>query len=416
MTQTRSIAAGLICFLVSLTAAGPGALAESNFSTPIGRSLTEMQAGLGQSNQNVPVDIGKMEASAKAGESQLRNLGAYSKALDALPSGAGPRLRGAREVAIYAQVSPSVVLILNGDTLGSGTLLDSSGLIVTNWHVIARATSVGIIFKPAAEGTALSRSQIVQGKVIRIDQVSDLALVQVPFVPTQAHPARIAAATGLQVGDDVHAIGHPTGEAWTYTRGIVSQIRRDYKWNTEEHLQHHADVVQTQTPINPGNSGGPLLNNDGDMVGVNSFKGEGEGLNFAVSASAVTELLNAHADRMAMAVPSTEKANVKAKCGPKQMKSWRMTDPPGVATSFDLNCTGVVDMVVELPDDPKAPGVVLLDTRHTGKADTVIYSKDRVHPDYAYYDTTGSGKPDLVGYYHNHEDEPYRVEKYSAAN
>jgi S1-C subfamily serine protease len=307
------------------------------------------------------------------------------------------------------------VLILNGNTLGSGTLLDATGLIVTNWHVVARANTVGVIFKPAAEGAPLSKAQVVQGRVIRFDQVTDLALVQVPFIPPQAHPARLAAATGLQVGDDVHAIGHPTGEAWTYTRGIVSQIRRDYKWNTEEHLQHRADVVQTQTPINPGNSGGPLLNNDGEIVGVNSFKGEGEGLNFAVSSNAVSALLNAQTSRNALAVPAVAKASAAAKCGPKLVKKWRMTDPPGDAASYDSNCTGVVDMILEFPDDRSQPAALLLDTKHKGKIDSILFYKDRKseHPDYALYDTTGAGKPDLIGYFHNNEDEPYRIEKYS---
>jgi len=350
---------------------------------------------------------------AKAEELHRADFESYSKALDALPTGGGPHLRGAREVAIYAQVSPSVVLILNGDTLGSGTLLDSSGLIVTNWHVVARANTVGVIFKPAAEGEPITKSQVVQGRVVRYDQVTDLALVQVSFIPPQARPARLAAATGLQVGDDVHAIGHPTGEAWTYTRGIVSQIRRDYKWNTEEHLQHKADVVQTQTPINPGNSGGPLLNNDGEMVGVNSFKGEGEGLNFAVASNAVTALIGAQTSRTALAVPTSVKASAPSKCEPKLAKSWRTTEPPGSAASYDTNCSGVVDMIIKLPDDPAQPAVVLLDTKHTGKIDTMLFSNDRVHPDYALYDTTGSGKPDLVGYFHNNESEPYRVEKYS---
>ena len=90
----------------------------------------------------------------------------------------------------------------------------------------------------------------------------------------------------------------------------------------------------------------------------------------------------------------------------------RIRPVPG--SSYDSNCTGVVDMIIKLPDDRTQPGMVLLDTKHTGKVDTVIFSKDREHPDYALYDTTGSGKPDLIGYFHNNENEPYRVEKYTA--
>jgi S1-C subfamily serine protease len=413
MSRMRwSLAASAACVLFMASHA-PEVRAEVNAGALVGTPVDESVAVTSQDGLALPPTLGKVGLAARVSSVERDKLGNYSKALDALPTGGPPALRGAREVAIYAQISPSVVLILNGDTLGSGTLLDASGLIVTNWHVVARASEVGVIFKPSTEGAQLTKAQVVQGRVIRTDQIADLALVQVPFVPAQAHPARLA-ATDLQVGDDVHAIGHPTGEAWTYTRGIVSQIRRNYRWTTEEHLQHHADVIQTQTPINPGNSGGPLLNNDGDIVGVNSFKGEGEGLNFAVSSHAVNTIINATGSRTALAVPGVENTRASAKCEPKFVKKWRMTDPPGFAASYDANCTGVADMIIELPDDQSKPGLVLLDSKHKGKVDIVLVEQNRDgYPEYALYDTTGSGKPDLIGYFHNHEAEPYRVEKYS---
>jgi len=100
-------------------------------------------------------------------------------------------------------------------------------------------------------------------------------------------------------------------------------------------------------------------------------------------------------------------------CGPKLIKKWQTTDPSGRAASFDSLCTGVVDMIIKIPDDPTQPGVILLDTKHKGKIDTILFCNDREHPDYALYDTTGAGKPDLIGYFHNRENEPYRIEKYS---
>ena len=112
-------------------------------------------------------------------------------------------------------------------------------------------------------------------------------------------PLAIGDTGKLQVGADVHAIGHPTGQAWTYTRGIVSQIRRDYAWKAGRQVQHKATVIQTQTPINPGNSGGPLLD-DGLASGRHQQlqRAKAEGLNFAVSAEDVKAFLARKDDRV----------------------------------------------------------------------------------------------------------------------
>jgi hypothetical protein len=90
----------------------------------------------------------------------------------------------------------------------------------------------------------------------------------------------------------VHAIGHPAGEQWTYTQGIISQVRTDYRWKGVNDLQHFATVIQTQTPINPGNSGGPLLDDNVSVIGVNAFvMQEKQGLNFAISLGEITQFL-----------------------------------------------------------------------------------------------------------------------------
>jgi S1-C subfamily serine protease len=339
-------------------------------------------------------------------------LDGYWNGLRNLPTGGSPHLRGAREAAIYAQVSPSVVLILNGDSLGSGALIDEGGLIVTNYHVVEGSKDVGVIFKPVVEGEHLTKAQVVAGVVIRVDQVSDLALVRVQDVPPQAKPAHILSSiSALQVGDDVHAIGHPTGEAWTYTRGIVSQIRRNYEWHAEDNIKHRADVIQTQTPINPGNSGGPLLNNDGAIIGINSFKGEGEGLNFAVSADAVQALLAAKSDRVARPI-KTKSTN--SNCEPQVIKSWRISDPAGTEELIDVDCDGGGDMIVQTPDDESKPMLLLFDSKNKGRIDIVMVCPKRDgYPTVAFYDTTGSGKPSMIGYFRNHEFKPYKVEPYT---
>ena len=223
----------------------------------------------------------------------------YAAALDGAAAQPRQVTRGAKDAQVYQAAAPSVVLVLAGDSFGSGALISADGKIVTNLHVVGDAKEVGVVFKPAAEGASFGKADVRRAKVIRRDEVADLALLQVSEVPAGAKPLPLAASSAVQVGSDVHAIGHPTGQAWTYTRGIVSQVRKDYAWRTEMGLDHKATVVQTQTPINPGNSGGPLLDDNLEIIGINSFKSDGEGLNFAVSADDVRTFLTLKEDRRA---------------------------------------------------------------------------------------------------------------------
>jgi S1-C subfamily serine protease len=131
---------------------------------------------------------------------------------------------------------------------------------------------VAIIFKPTVEGKEPTRDDIKHGRVVKYDEIADLALVKASEVPTGRIAVRLGDASEIAVGMDVHAIGHPTGEAWTYTTGVISQYRQAYEWQVEgDPIKHRADIIRTQTPINPGNSGGPLLSDSSSLIGVNSF-------------------------------------------------------------------------------------------------------------------------------------------------
>ena len=132
-----------------------------------------------------------------------------------------------------------------------------AGLILTNAHVVGDDREVAVIFKPQQEGEKIDPAKAVLGRVLKVDPVHDLALVEAVSVPANASVMNFGAMNEVQVGADVHAIGHPAGQTWTYTKGIVSQIRSDYEWQPGPAEKHVADVIQTQTPINPGNSGGP---------------------------------------------------------------------------------------------------------------------------------------------------------------
>jgi S1-C subfamily serine protease len=365
---------------------------------------------LGQALPKASMRAPKVASPARAGAASGAGLNArrYAKALDGLAPEGQAAVRGAADTRVYKAASPSVVLVVSDNSLGSGALVSADGKIVTNLHVVGEAQEVGVIFKPATEGAKVGEKDVRVAKVIRRDGVADLALLQVAEVPAGVTPLKLAGESPLDVGADVHAIGHPTGEAWTYTRGIVSQVRQDYAWKAEDRIQHKATVIQTQTPINPGNSGGPLLNDALEIVGINSFSGEGEGMNFAVSAKDVSALLTLAADR-AVEAPKA--------CEVQEISTEPSKDPKGENVFLDTDCDGEADVLMTIPARKKDPITYMSDEDGDGKIDTVLFDFGQDGQlDFAAFDTDGDGKHDLEGFYRKGENEPYRMEKVKAKN
>ena len=202
---------------------------------------------------------------------------------------------------IFKQVENSVVqitaktpntnsqIIINGNPLqgqstrlGSGFVYDKQGHIITNNHVIDGATSADVTF---VDGNTY------RAKVIGKDPSSDIAVLQITdnFSPENLVPLPIVNSSSLEVGQQVIAIGNPFGLSDTMTTGIVSQMGRllpnpDTRFSTP-------GAIQTDAPINPGNSGGPLLNMQGQVVGINtainSATGEFSGIGFAVPSNII---------------------------------------------------------------------------------------------------------------------------------
>ena len=172
---------------------------------------------------------------------------------------------------VVDKARPSVVRIIAGDGSGTGFVIDSAGYILTNEHVVEGLTRVTVVFH---DGGQLAAS------VVSADADRDMALLKVGSGRNLA-PLRFAAR--VREGDDVIALGFPLGltESMTVTRGIVSAIR------TFSGVKH----LQTDAAINPGNSGGPLLNDRGEVVGMNTFirreiegrEYDAQGIGFAVS-------------------------------------------------------------------------------------------------------------------------------------
>jgi len=277
--------------------------------------------------------------------------------------------RGSKGVAIYRKAVPAVVLVVTDEGLGSGAIINAEGHVVTNWHVVGTAPQVIVVFKPK-DGTELKKELAFRATVEKVDQVTDLALLKIHAPPQTMAFLSLGNISTLQVGQDVHAIGHPKGEVWTYTQGIISQIRADYAWSTGAARSHRAKVIQTQTPVNPGNSGGPLLDDKGKLIGINAFRGHGEGLNYAVAVDEIHTFLTREGSRVLTAQQPPAMAAGKPQC----TETYDTTGQgwPDIRGCYTAASVPPPDLwlVYRNPQGPLAYGA--LDSSATGKIDVAI--------------------------------------------
>ena len=192
-------------------------------------------------------------------------------------------------IAVYKRVLPSVVnitskaLVFNffygtvpQEGQGSGFVLDRSGHVLTNFHVVAGANR-GV-------RVMLSNKKSYEARVVGTDRVHDLALLQIDAPSLE--PVTLADSSGLAVGQKVYAIGNPFGLSGTMTRGIISSIRTMPSERGSEAAPIE-NAIQTDAAINPGNSGGPLLNSRGEVIGINTMiasngADQSSGIGFAI--------------------------------------------------------------------------------------------------------------------------------------
>jgi len=182
---------------------------------------------------------------------------------------------------------------LSGITLGSGFVYDTSGHIVTNYHVVAGDDDISITF---IDGT------VYRARVVGTDQYSDLAVLRIQDdIPTdKLKPLPLGNSSSLRVGQEVVAIGNPFGLSGSMTEGIVSGLNRlipvyqDPLSNAAAPAFSIPDVIQTDAAINPGNSGGPLLDMEGEVIGINSaiFSTTGgfAGIGFAIPSNTIDQV------------------------------------------------------------------------------------------------------------------------------
>ena len=174
------------------------------------------------------------------------------------------------------------------ESLGSGFIVDAKGYIITNNHVIDKADKIYVKLSTDPDTQDLGRP----ARVIGIDKATDLAVIKID-APAALPTVKLGNSDSTQVGDWVEAIGSPFALAQTVTAGIISAKNRTIEPGASGQFQH---FIQTDAAINPGNSGGPLLNMNGEVIGVNTAiytQSAGyQGIGFAMPANTVVEVYN----------------------------------------------------------------------------------------------------------------------------
>ena len=165
-------------------------------------------------------------------------------------------------------------------SLGSGVIIDGKrGYIVTNQHVIMRASSIQVF---------LATDEEYEAKVVGADPESDLAVLKIE-ANKELPSARVGTSSDLMIGETIIAIGNPFGFSHTVTTGVVSAVQRSIK--AENRVYH--DFIQTDAPVNPGNSGGPLLNINGELIGITTaIYYNAQGIGFAIPIDRVKKIVD----------------------------------------------------------------------------------------------------------------------------
>ncbi len=175
--------------------------------------------------------------------------------------------------SIIASAVKSVVTVRTDRAVGTGFVVNKDGYIATNYHVVAEAKRIAIITHDR---------QLISAQFIRGDPFRDVALLKIegtyPALP-------MGNSTDLRVGNKVIAIGNPLGLSFTVTEGIISALHRTGPTGLPEY-------IQTDVSLNPGNSGGPLIDMQGNVVGINNFKvGDAESIGFALESDVLRDVL-----------------------------------------------------------------------------------------------------------------------------
>ncbi|HLJ45545.1 MAG TPA: trypsin-like peptidase domain-containing protein [Bryobacteraceae bacterium] len=221
----------------------------------------------------------------------LRDLSSSLEQLSNRVRGGVVQIFSTAYVANEENDSGNAALLSKQRSTGSGVLLTADGYIVTNAHVVRASRSIQVRMAATRHefpggASILAQSQLIDAKLVGLDRETDLAVIKIEG--GQLPHLALGDSDQLRQGEVVMAFGNPLGLEGSVTLGIVSSIARQIK--PEDPMVY----IQTDAPINPGNSGGPLINAEGQVMGINSFilsqSGGSEGLGFAIPSNIVRNI------------------------------------------------------------------------------------------------------------------------------
>jgi S1-C subfamily serine protease len=259
----------VIIFMIVVSVLGYMIFVKQNLNyNSLNQKITNLQADT-QSQLNILTEnIMQTQTSVKKTQESIQ------QEITLLKASAGEDFSGIIENAIK-----SVVTIRTDAGQGTGFIILEEGYIVTNAHVLAN--SLGELSSNIKAIT--SEQKTIDAEFIGYDGILDVALLK---IPGNFEKLNLADSNEIQVGEKVIAIGNPLGLQFSVSQGIVSGIHRVGTNGLEAY-------IQTDAPLNPGNSGGPLINKEGEVIGINNFKISGaEAVGFALEANYIKDSIN----------------------------------------------------------------------------------------------------------------------------
>ncbi len=223
-------------------------------------------------------------------------------AVRAIPGPASPAPSAPPVLSLNPGLSAGVVLVVTPSGAGTGVLLDKEGYILTNWHLVADYPYLSVLFAhPGTDhvDTTLSRA----GRMVQSNRLTDLALVKVDSLPSDARPIRAAPSAVVSPGQVVYSLSYSTAGNLDATAGTVSKVAADQLWYAGHNVIHRASVIQVQGGSQPISTGGPLLNGAFELVGIITYGGRGRPVHHALALETVAAFLRAGDPRRAALLP-----------------------------------------------------------------------------------------------------------------